>query len=408
MTFTDRAIFYFGVAMKKFFALGLFLILGAGVFSEGSENHRKFVSGNIQDKILSVRSASGDEAVLLSKLALGFAVSNKGVLGSDRDLDALAVSGILALPGDYVSKADEKERNEICEYFYSIYTNFSDVNVKTAILNRLSVFKFQDGRFPLLLNAYLKSVEVKKQKDPLTRSVIGTLGTIGDRDSFVILYLLYGDPVWAVYREDIKPTLAKLMETSVPQAISIVQTGSVLDCRQIFDLAVKNEKFSNKTVADISENVLLRTIDLYENDRAAGKSITELQFDAYSVLARLKWTRANAAAMKFFSAAKKEYEQGFFAEDSFVWVIKNLPVMAPVDSVAAFCSYLNECNSVMESAIENPAVKKPQDKIVLALISALGAVGDKNAFDTLLAVTYYSYSETVLAQARDALASLKW
>ena len=50
----------------------------------------------------------------------------------------------------------------------------------------------------------------------------------------------------------------------------------------------------------------------------------------------------------------------------------------------------------------------PAESVVLAIISALGTVGDKNAFDALLGVTYYEYSDSVIAAARDALAKLKW
>lgn len=48
------------------------------------------------------------------------------------------------------------------------------------------------------------------------------------------------------------------------------------------------------------------------------------------------------------------------------------------------------------------------ENLVLAIIKSLGAIGDKNAFDALLGVTYFEYSDSVIAAARDALAKLKW
>ena len=47
-------------------------------------------------------------------------------------------------------------------------------------------------------------------------------------------------------------------------------------------------------------------------------------------------------------------------------------------------------------------------EIVLAVINTLGAIGDKSAFDSLLAVTYLNYEESVLTAARDALSGLRW
>lgn len=394
--------------MKRFAAAAFIFISAFLCFSEGTENQKRFISGNIQDKTQSVRSSSGSEAVLLANLALDFAIENKEILGDDRELDALALSGILAIPSDFMAKASDSEKKKLSDDFYTIYNIFSDENVKISILRRLSVFRFSDGRFPSLLNDYLKTAEIKRQNDSLTKAVIAALASVGNSDSFVILYLLCDDPVWADYREDIKDSVAKLMENSIPQAISIVQSGTEKDCRQILSLALKNEKFSNKIIAEIAENVLSRSINIYENSLSKSSELAEVQFDSFKVLVDLKWTRSSAAAMRFYSTAKKEYEEGFFPEDDLVWTIENLSALDPMGSVEAFSSYLSECNSLMENSISNPGAKKPEDKVVLALISALGAIGDKNAFDTLLAVTYYSYPDNIISKARDALASLKW
>lgn len=394
--------------MKRFSAAAFIFISAFLCFSEGTENQKRFISGNIQDKTQSVRSSSGSEAVLLANLALDFAIENKEILGDDRELDALALSGILAIPSDFMANASDSEKKKLSDDFYTIYNIFSDENVKISILRRLSVFRFSDGRFPSLLNDYLKTAEIKRQNDSLTKAVITALASVGNSDSFVILYLLCDDPVWADYRENIKDSVAKLMENSIPQAISIVQSGTEKDCRQILSLALKNEKFSNKIIAEIAENVLSRSINIYENSLSKSSELAKVQFDSFKVLVDLKWTRSSAAAMRFYSTAKKEYEEGFFPEDDLVWTIENLSSLDPMGSVEAFSSYLSECNSLMENSISNPGVKKPEDKVVLALISALGAIGDKNAFDTLLAVTYYSYPDNIISKARDALASLKW
>lgn len=395
--------------MKKLVSL-LFCILFISTFfsfAEGSLNQKKFVSGNIQDKTQCVRSASGSEAILLSKLALDFAISSKEVLGNDRDLDALAIAGILSVPAEYLNSSQENESKEIYDRFYKIYNLFDETNVKIAVLNRLTVFKTQDTRFPELLNDYLKKTLVSPEKDPLSKAVISTLGYIGNKDSFVILYLLYSDSVWEAHKEELKKSVTLLLEKSIPQAVSIIQTGSVKECQNIYELTVKNEKFSNKIYAEIAENVLSRTITIYENSLNE-EGLVELQYNAFSLLARLQWTRSARIAMKYFSMAKEQYEKGKLSESQYCEVIKNLPVIDPVDSVSAYCACINEFNQTAEKAISDSSVKLPSDKVLLAFISALGAIGDKNAFDTLLAVTYYSYPEQVITKARDALASLKW
>jgi hypothetical protein len=64
--------------------------------------------------------------------------------------------------------------------------------------------------------------------------------------------------------------------------------------------------------------------------------------------------------------------------------------------------YLDSLNKEMEKGTV------PSKQVVLAVITALGGLGDKTAFDYLLYVTYLEYPEEVIAAARDALAKLKW
>ena len=88
----------------------------------------------------------------------------------------------------------------------------------------------------------------------------------------------------------------------------------------------------------------------------------------------------------------------------FIEVIKGVSVIVPIDAVS-ICS---NCLVGMNKKKESGKFSESDEKVVLALISALGAIGDKAAFDSLLAVTYYNYSDNVITAARNALARLKW
>jgi hypothetical protein len=68
---------------------------------------------------------------------------------------------------------------------------------------------------------------------------------------------------------------------------------------------------------------------------------------------------------------------------------------------------LSECNGKVESFAQGDS-KMPAKSVVLALIFALGELGDKTAFDTLLYVTYISYPLEVIDAAKASLAKLQW
>ena len=65
-------------------------------------------------------------------------------------------------------------------------------------------------------------------------------------------------------------------------------------------------------------------------------------------------------------------------------------------------AYLEELNRQKENETDVSSA------IVLSVIKTLGAIGDKSAFDSLLAVTYLDYDESILSAARKALSGLRW
>ena len=83
-------------------------------------------------------------------------------------------------------------------------------------------------------------------------------------------------------------------------------------------------------------------------------------------------------------------------------IISSLCNISPLNAVTPLTMYLEELNSKKE---QNETVS---NEIVLSVINTLGAIGDKSAFDSLLAVTYLTYPESILSAARGALAGLRW
>ena len=111
---------------------------------------------------------------------------------------------------------------------------------------------------------------------------------------------------------------------------------------------------------------------------------------------------SNSSQSESLSLSKKLYDSSSMTEEQFKTVITSLRNIAPLDAVAPLISYLEELNDRTEKG--SPVASE----IALAVINTLGAIGDKAAFDSLLAVTYLNYEESVLTAARDALSGLRW
>lgn len=389
--------------MKKSFFILTVLFFTSYLFSMGSKNQRNFVKGNLIDKTEAVKAASEVEIVDLAKAAIEFSLNYKEILGDDSDLSALAISGITALPVEYIENSNMTEKNLISEKLIGLYSVFEDENVKIAVLNKISSFKFSVENFIPLLNDFVKNSSVNEENVVLLKSVVNTLGSIGNNQSFIIMLGALSEKKWEPLFENLEKSLCMLAEPLEKEILDILRRGNVKDCRRLFDLIVKKSENSQIFKAEIAENVLLRTIYIYENSNSTGEDLISLQLESFDFLKKLKWTRASNTIVSYLKTARSEYDQKLLEEDKFCEIITGVSDVAPIGAIQPLATYLIFLNSKMEEKSSDVS-----ENLVLAIIKSLGAIGDKNAFDALLGVTYFEYSDSVIAAARDALAKLKW
>lgn len=390
--------------MKKLL-LNVFLLSFTSLilWAEGSNNQKRFVGGNLKDKTTSVKEASEAEVVDLSKAAVEFSINYKDIMGDDRELSALAVAGIIAIPQSYIEEAPDSEKKLLSEKFLQVYKIFDDNTVKITVLNKISSCSLNGSAFTSTLNDFIKNENPASYDMALVKTIIQTLGNIGDADSFGILFEAIPKKDWELLRGDLEKSFKMLLSDNQNLTLDLISKGNPLELRTIFDLIAKNDENSKNFSAEIAENVLLRSIYIIDNSSSAGEDLPVLQQEALALLKNLQWTRASNTAVKYFEQAAREYKNGVIKEEDFCSIITSIPIVSPIASIQPLSSYLVSLNQLMEDKSYTPA-----ENVVLSLISALGSVGDKNAFDALLGVTYYEYSNTVIAAARDALAKLKW
>lgn len=389
---------------KKVIGCCIFFICVSFIFAEGTENKKKFIKGNLSEKTAIVKQAPVNEVVELATDAIDFAINNKEILGDDKELAVLAVVGITMLPQSYFESIDDVKKAEINNKFLTLFNNFKDDVVRIAVLNKLSNVNIPAEEFTITLNEIMLGDDIISANKNFVKTVINTLGIIGDSNSFDILYNLLNNNSWSYYVNDIENALGPIAQKSYKNVIDLIKKGSIADCRRIFDLIQKNEKNSQFFKAEVAENVLAQTIYIVGTTSFDDKELVSLQLDSIRVLTKYKWTRAARTMVAFFDVAVSEYEAKQMSHTEFIEVIKGVSVIVPIDAVS-ICS---NCLVGMNKKKESGKFSESDEKVVLALISALGAIGDKAAFDSLLAVTYYNYSDNVITAARNALARLKW
>ncbi len=385
--------------------IALCLVVPAALYAADgvSENRKNFVRGNIADKTNAVLKAAGEDKAALSFAAIDFAVSNKDVLGDDKELTALALAGILSLPPESATGKGAYSNVALEQKLLLIYSLYTDDTVKIAVLTQMEKRHLASAELAALLNDYIQKDVTAAAKTALTKTSLSVLGAIGNAESFSILLDRTDAPAWKPYRDELHKSLESIAERCLPHILERINAGTKQECRKIFDVTAAQGAGQQIFKAEIAENVLSRAIYMAENSTPDAPLIA-LQLDSFRLLAHFKWTRGSKTAAAFFETAKKEYETGALDADGFIAVVQGLPEVAPFGSAPALSAYLQKMTKEAEGA--KAASTEP---VVLAIISALELIGDKTAFDPLLAViNNYNYSETVVAAARSALAKLKW
>ncbi len=389
--------------MKK--TLSLIFLMTAVISAYAQTSKIKFIKGNIADKTAAVREASGAEAEWISDQAVAFCLENKESLGNDRELDGLAVAAILSYSPDTVKKQSEAQKQKLTDNLISLFTEFNKSStVQIAVISKSVALKdsLPTASFTALINSYLKTSDVKSADSGVFKACISALESIGNEESFKLLYGFLDNNSYSAYKKEIEKTTIALIPNAMDEVIGLLKGSDMKKIIAVYDLVQKNSQISKKNLCEIAENVLSESILLIDNSSAASPDTIKVQLNALNILSENRWTRASSVALSYFELSKKLYEKKSISEEEFKTVITSLRNIAPLDAVAPLISYLEELNGRTEKG--SPVASE----IALAVINTLGAIGDKSAFDSLLAVTYLNYEESVLTAAREALSGLRW
>lgn len=389
---------------KILLSLILFCSLNLNAFSAVTAL-QKFIKGNLNEKTVAVREASGEEAYKLSNTAIDFCIESHQFLGNDRELDSLAVAAVLSLSPDYIKNLNSDAKHTVIKKIENLFSTFNaSSTVRIAVISKVRALSdiVDVSDFVAILNEYLQQQAAFANETAVIKAVINALEDFGNKDSFIICYTLLNNSKFSDYNEDLELTCSALIPYSMNEVLGIISQSNMTSLVKIFDLVQKNSKLSKKNLCEISENITLKAILYMDNFSNQTQQQQDMQLKALNVLSENKWTVASKTAVNYFMNAKKQYYAGSINENFFCDVIACLPNIAPIDSVEPLSDYLEELNAQTEKG------EKVSIPVVLSVIKTLGLIGDKTAFDSLLAVTYIPYPESVLSSAREALSGLRW
>ena len=367
-----------------------------------SSYERNFIRASLAEKPWVLRDAaldekSGDFIGALSETALQFALANSRSLRNDPDMITLVAAAARGA-GTGGNKASSKTLWELFRVFQDSYS-------RVEILGALAALGKGDAEVIGNLNRFLEESNNSFRREgvqdfPVVRACVAALGVLGDSSSFPILF----SAMTASYPQTVAQEILKALESIEGDfkdyLISVIRRNPLHEKAAAFRLGAYNEKLKAAERGELALAAL--EVSLNPSVAGSGPMAASLRYDAITVLTRLQWSPASHLAVRNFYQVQRDYMSGAASRDRFLEAITCLGVMETSEAAQALALLLGYFNSLTEQLGEY------DEAVILALINALGELGDKAAFDYLLYIGYLNYPDKIQASAREALNRLKW
>jgi RNase P/RNase MRP subunit POP5 len=128
----------------------------------------------------------------------------------------------------------------------------------------------------------------------------------------------------------------------------------------------------------------------------------EIRKMAVLALGERQWSAATPLLIENFDATLQETDRGLADKSLLLEAIAGLGNMQSSEAAVRLTQYLVLLNSYAEKG------QGYDEQIVMAVVTNLGKLGDKTAFDDLMYVQYLNYSGNIRNAARTALEKIKW
>lgn len=357
-----------------------------------------FITGSLYDKVDIIKSVSSDEVPqIFFEQSLEFALQNKDLIENHPAYYPLILSSIKKLNFNSSETTDD--------LLLKIYNDFSDYNLRLAILNAFSIIKIDNPNVSILVNDVVTQEFEKKDSSSVDFFVAGlkALENIKDINSFDLVFSCYKENISEEITKASCDTLYSLSPMYNDKILNIVINNDLEDKALAFKIVTTNSKKDKNFSAEIASKLLFETINNIGEVSELSQDQIGLQLAAFKILEESKWTKETSLVLDFFDLAQKEYYELMISEDEFTSIIYALKEFPTTETCRALTDFLASQYS------ETLTTGSYNNDVMLAVISTLGELGDKDAFDTLLyVISCPDYSDEIITASRTALEKLKW
>ncbi|MDR2150318.1 MAG: hypothetical protein LBO67_05790 [Spirochaetaceae bacterium] len=387
--------------------LCLFFIGGGTLFPQESlastlsTYQQNFIRADLADKVNRLQDAAKDPRAdefmgEFYDFALQFTLYYAQILSHDIEMSRLV---------EVAAQGIEKTGHTVSVgTLMQLLSQYTDTLTAVALINALATVGKGQTRVHELLNSSLSAhnAALKAGREPDTTLVltcINALVRLGDSGSYPVLF----SSAVADYPDTIKKAAAAALETipgNLQQfLIEIIKTKPVAEKRAAFAIGAQSSRLSNSEQGALAESALaISLLPEHEHDSA----FADMRYQSIILLIKAKWTSATPLVIEHYHRVLSGYQSGMVDKIRLIEAISALGAMKSTEASQELVLELGYLNAQTE------ARRGFDTALVLAVIQALGTIGDKQAFDQLLYVDYLPYPEALKSAARNALSQLKW
>jgi hypothetical protein len=363
---------------------------------------QRFSMVDLASKVQLLQDAARDGSLSDStgefyEYALQFAMENVAVIGNDPDM--------IKIIGIAVNGLQNTDYSESLEILWELFLKYPNSQTGAEIL--VAIGRLGRGNRTVIenVNSYLleKNLSYKSGESvnyAIISACIGAMMELGDSSSYPVLFEI----ICAGYPEIIAFEAYGAFEfipgNFLQFLFDIIEKNPPVEKLVALRTGINSERLSLSERAQLAEFALERSLVTYTD--TDNIYLSDLRYASALALIPLRWTRANALAIRHYYRVQTDFQHNSATKERFLESIALLGAVGNSDAALVLILQLGLINARTERTGEY------DPEITLAIVQALGLIGDKAAFNQLLYVINLSYPENIIAAAKEAIDRLRW
>ncbi len=362
---------------------------------------RSFARGSLSTKVQVLQDASemnGEGMGPLYQQAVEFILDNIRTLKDDSAAQELTVLA--------VNLVGMHNHRPAAGLIWKLFESTETVRIRVAIMSALGTIAEGNAELITRLNTWMAAQNnAMRSGGFVERQVVAecvvTLGKVGNDSSYGLLF----SASFLKYSDDITYKATEAMDNLkgdyVESISKVIEQNSPAEKLEALQRASEREGLENSQKAEVAMKALSFGLDSRVSSEENESLLRELRYVAVQKLTELQWSEASDLVIRHFNQTVVEVDRGLSSNSSLLEAVACLGSMGTHEAAVRLSLYLEVLNAYVENG-------QPVDtQTALAVVSNLGELGDRVAFDYLLYTGYLDYAAPVKRAAREALNKLK-